>query len=131
MKISQSAGYALVSAGYIAQHNHEGEVRASVISKQYDIDMGYLFKILQQLVRANILRSRRGPRGGFTLARPAKDITILEIIEAVDGPMRSNLQMAEDTNNEPFSLKMEKVYLSAIEKARKLYSKATLAEMLK
>ncbi len=91
----------------------------------------YLFKILKQLVRANILHSKRGPGGGFTLARPAKDITILEIIEAVDGPMRSNLQMAEHTNNEPYSIKMEKVCLSATEKARKLYSKATLAEMLK
>ena len=126
-----STRYALVSAGYIAQHYQEGPVLASIISKQYDIPQMYLFKILQSLVRANILRSKRGPGGGFTLARPAKDITILDIIEATDGPMLNHLQMAENTNNEPFSLKMEKVCLSATEKARKMYSKATLAKMLK
>ena len=131
MKISKSTGYALVSAGYIAQQYKEDPISASIVSKQYDISLCYLLKILEQLVRANILRSKRGPRGGFTLARPAKDITILEIIEAVDGSMLSHLQITEHTNNEPFSIKMEKVCLSAIEKARKLYSKATLAEMLK
>jgi Rrf2 family protein len=130
MKISRSTGYALVAVGYVAQYYREGAVLASRISKQYNIPLEYLLKILQQLVRANVLRSKRGPRGGFFLARPAENITLLEIIEAVDGPMFSHLQLAEQTNNEPFSLKMEKVCKNVTERVRDIFGQAKLSEML-
>ena len=131
MKISRTTGYALISAGYVAQHYQEGMVLAPLISKQCNIQISYLLKILEQLVRANILHSKRGTRGGFTLARPAEDITILEIIEAVDGPMLDNIQLTGQINNESFVIKMEKVCKSATKKTRDLYSKAKLSEMLK
>ena len=130
MKISRSTGYALVAVGYVAQHYRDGAVLAARISKQYGIPLEYLLKILQQLVRANVLRSKRGPRGGFFLARPAEGITLLEIIEAVDGPVLSQLQLAEQTNNEPFSLKMEKVCKVATEKVRDIFSQAKLSEVM-
>lgn len=130
MKISRSTGYGLVGAGYIAQHYKDGAVLAARVSKEYDIPLEYLLKILQQLVRANILRSKRGPRGGFFLARPAEEITMLEIIEAVDGPMMGHMLLAEQTNNAPFSLKMEEVCRKATQEAKAVYQKATLAEML-
>ena len=130
MKISRSTGYALVAVGYVAQHYRDGAVLAARISKQYGIPLEYLLKILQQLVRANVLRSKRGPRGGFFLARPAEGISLLEIIEAVDGPVLSQLQLAEQTNNEPFSLKMEKVCRVATEKVRDIFSQAKLSEVL-
>ena len=79
----------------------------------------------------NILRSKKGRTGGFALTRPAKDITILEIIEAVDGPMLNNLQLTKQTNKKPFILKMEEVCQSATEKELEIYSKAKLSEMLK
>ena len=93
--------------------------------------MVYLFKVLEKLIKANILRSKRGPGGGFSLTRPAKDITILEIIEAVDGPMLHNQQLTKHPNNEPFILKMKEVCQSATEKEREIYSKAKLSEMLR
>jgi Rrf2 family protein len=91
----------------------------------------YLFKVLEKLRKANILRSKRGPGGGFTLARPAKDITILEIIEAVDGPMVSDLKLSDDTNNKPFILKIKKVCQSATGKEIEIYGKAKLSDMVK
>ncbi|MCD4831555.1 MAG: Rrf2 family transcriptional regulator [Anaerohalosphaeraceae bacterium] len=130
MKISRSTGYALVAVGYVAQHYKDGAVLASRISKQYNIPLEYLLKILQQLVRANVLRSKRGPRGGFFLAREANNITMLEIIEAVDGPMFSHLQLAEQTNNEPFSIKMETVCKSTTDKVRDIFGKAILSKLL-
>ncbi|PKL47303.1 MAG: hypothetical protein CVV39_05960 [Planctomycetes bacterium HGW-Planctomycetes-1] len=131
MKISRSTGYALVAVGYISQFYTEGAVLASRISKQYNIPLEYLLKILQQLVRANVLRSKRGPRGGFFLARPAETITLLEIIEAVDGPMFSHLQLAEQTNNEPFSIKMEQICRQATEKVREIFGAAKLGDAFK
>jgi len=130
MKISRSTGYALVAVGYIANNYQQGAVLAARVSKEYNIPLEYLLKILQQLVRANVLRSKRGPRGGFFLARPAENITMLEIIEAVDGPMFSHLQLAEQTGNEPFSLKMETICKSATDKVRDIFSQAKLSDML-
>jgi len=130
MKISRSTGYALVAVGYIAQHYKDGAVLAARISKEYDIPLEYLLKILQQLVRADVLRSKRGPRGGFFLSRPAEEITLLQIIEAVDGPLASHLHLAEQTNNAPFSIKMEDICRKATEQARAIYSGVKLSDVL-
>jgi len=130
MKISRSAGYGMVAVGYIAQRQKEGAVLASQISKEYNIPMEYLLKILQQLVRAEILRSKRGPRGGFSMARPPKEITMLEIIEAVTGPLKSHLEMAEQTGNAMFARRMEKVIQDATAKAQAVLKKAKLSDVI-
>ncbi len=130
MKISRSTGYALVSVGYIAQNYKDGAVLASRVSKEYGIPLEYLLKILQQMVRANVLRSKRGPRGGFFLARPAEEITLLEVIEAVDGPLESHLHLSEQTNNAPFSLKMEQVCRQSTARMREVFAAAKLSDML-
>lgn len=130
MKISRSTGYALVAVGYIAQNYKEGAVLAARISKEYSIPLEYLLKILQQLVRANVLRSKRGPRGGFFLARPSESITLLEVIEAVDGPLMSHLHLAEQTNNAPFSIKMEDVCRNATSKVRDIFAASKLSDVL-
>lgn len=130
MRISRSTSYALVAVGYVANNYREGAVLASRISKEYDIPLEYLLKILQQLVRANVLRSKRGPRGGFFLARSAESITLLEIIEAVDGPLMGHMHLAEQTNNAPFSMKMEEICRKATEEIKVIYEKARLSKML-
>ncbi len=130
MKINRSIEYALIGAGYIAQHYKDGPVVVARISKEYNISLEYLTRIFQHLLKANILRSKKGPRGGFYLARPAEEITMLEIIEAVNGPMMDHFSMAEQTNNAPFSLKMEDACRKAIQQAKAVYQKATLSTML-
>ncbi len=131
MRISRSTGYALLAVGYIAQNQQkEGIILSQSISKRYNIPLEYLLKILQQLVRANVLRSKRGPRGGFTLARPVKKITMLQIIEAVEGPMINYLNLAEQARGVKFAAKAEQVYEKAIAQARGIFEKTKLADML-
>jgi len=130
MKISRSTGYGLLAAGYIAKNEKDGIVLSQTISKEYNIPLEYLLKILQQLVRANLLRSKRGPRGGFVLAKPANKITMLEIIEAVDGPMMSQLNLEEHSKKCKFSTKAEKTYEQGLEAARSVYQKVSLANLL-
>jgi len=130
MKISRSTGYALLAVGYLAQHQEQRIVLSQNISKEYNIPLEYLLKILQQLVRANVLRSKRGPRGGFSLAKPVKKISLLQIIEAVDGPMVSNLNLAEYSRKEKFGIRAEQVYEKAIAQARSVFEKAKLSDLL-
>ena len=131
MRISRSTGYALLAVGYITQHQEQEVILSQSISKEYNIPLEYLLKILQQLVRANVLRSKRGPRGGFSLAKPAKKITMLQVIEAVDGPMVGQLNIAEQTRGEKFSVRAEQIYEKAIAQARSVLEKAKLSDLMK
>lgn len=131
MRISRSTGYALLAVGYIAKHQEKGIILSQSVSKEYDIPLEYLLKILQQLVRANVLRSKRGPRGGFSMAKPPNKVTMLQIIEAVDGPMISQLDLAEQAKGEKFSVKAEKTYEKAIAAARNVFEKAKVSDLLR
>ena len=130
MKISRSTGYGLLAVGYIAKHKDEKIILSQSISKAYGIPLEYLLKILQQLVRANVLRSKRGPRGGFSLAKNPKKITMLEIIEAVEGPMTNQLNLKEHAPRERFSGKTEAIYDRAIAQAKAVFSKAKIGDLL-
>lgn len=130
MQISTSAGYGMMAVGYIAQHDAEGPVLANAVSKKYDMPTDYLLKILQQLVRANVLRSKRGPRGGFSMARPAHEINMLEIVEAVSGPIAGHLEFAQQAKGAPFSLKMEDVCRQASAKCVGILQNTSLSQML-
>jgi Rrf2 family protein len=130
MRISRSTGYALLAVGYIARNKDKKIILSQDISKEYDIPLEYLLKILQQLVRANVLLSKRGPRGGFSLAKPPKRITMLQIIEAIDGPMVSQLNLSEQTRRSKFSIRADKIYEKAITQTRAVFNKAKLSSLI-
>ena len=130
MGISRSTGYALLAVSYIARHNSGNITLSQDISKQYDIPLEYLLKILQQLVRANILSSKRGPHGGFSLAKSPKRITMLDIIEAIEGPMVSRISLSEQSSRMKFSVRVDKVCDKAIAQARAVFKKTKLSSLL-
>jgi len=130
MKISRSTGYALLAVGYIAKHSDQKVILSQSISREYDIPLEYLLKILQQLVRANVLTSKRGPRGGFSLAKTSKQITMLDVIEAVEGPMISQLNLSEQAPKEKFSIKAEQTYEHAINQARNVFERSKLSALI-
>lgn len=130
MKISRSTGYGLLALAYMARHADEKIIMSQTISKEYDIPLEYLLKIMQQMVRANILRSKRGPRGGFSLGRSLSKISMLDIIEAVEGPMSNQLNLAEQAPKEKCCAKIEKVYDKAIAETKAIFAKAKLSSLL-
>jgi Rrf2 family protein len=130
MRISRSTGYALLAVGHIARHENERAVLSHDISNRYNIPLEYLLKILQQLVRANVLRSKRGPRGGFSLTKPAHKITVLQIIEAVDGPLNNQLSLAEQIHNSRFGVRTDKVFERAITQARAVFESTKLSSLI-
>jgi Rrf2 family protein len=82
---SRQCEYALQAVLYIAL-KPEGEMSSiKEMTKKLDIPYHFLGKIMQGLSRKGLLRSLKGPTGGFTLGMPAKDITLFHIVEAIDG----------------------------------------------
>jgi Rrf2 family protein len=130
MNISASTQYALVAVGYFASHPDDGIVLAQTIAKEYDIPLEYLLKILQNLVRAGILSSKRGPRGGFNLARDVSKITVLEILQAIDGPSPSQVQLLDNPMPAKFAARMAKVCEKAIAEQNKILGSATVADLV-
>jgi Rrf2 family protein len=130
MKISRSSGYALLAASYIGRNQKKGIILSQDIAKKYNIPLEYLLKILQLLVKANLLRSKRGPRGGFSMGQPPTKITMLQIIEAVDGPMVNQLHLAEHAKKEKSATKIEKTYDKAIDASKAVFKKVTLSEIM-
>ena len=130
MRVSRSTGYALLAVGYIAKNQGQGVVLSQDVSKEYDIPLEYLLKILQQLVRANVLRSKRGPRGGFSLAKATNKITMLEVIEAVDGPLTGELNLAEQAKGDKVAGRAEQMYNKAISQAKGVFQKTKLSTLL-
>lgn len=84
--LSQTHEYALRAAVFLA--SEEGKPRtAREIAAATSVPPGYLAKVLQQLVRGGVATSQRGLNGGFLLARPAKTVPVLDVVNAVD-PIR-------------------------------------------
>ncbi|RMI45159.1 RrF2 family transcriptional regulator [Streptomyces triticirhizae] len=85
MKLPVSTEWLLHCATSLAQLEPGATASAAQLAAYFDLPAPYLAKQLQALVRAGLLSATTGPRGGFQLARPAAEITLLEIVEAVDG----------------------------------------------
>lgn len=90
MIYSRSAEYALRALVHIATLPQHEYAMARTIATEADIPAHFLAKILQDLARDGILRSIKGPGGGFRLARSAKEISLESVVEAVDGAARLN-----------------------------------------
>ncbi|MEK7408007.1 MAG: Rrf2 family transcriptional regulator [Acidobacteriota bacterium] len=85
MIYSRSSEYAIRAFINLAQVQDGKFVMVKQIAQQENIPSHFLAKILQQMARKGLLRSSKGPTGGFTLRSPAADITLVQIVEALDG----------------------------------------------
>jgi len=86
MRISERVDNAVRAMGELAVGGGES-VKAETIAVHQDISLKYLLDILRDLKRAELVRSKRGPDGGFTLSRPAEEISLADVFRAVDGPL--------------------------------------------
>src|SRR5437764_3091637 len=89
MRISAKADYAVRAAVELAAASDEKPVKAERIATAQGIPLNFLENILGELRHAGIVRSHRGAEGGFRLARPATELTVADIIRAVEGPLAS------------------------------------------
>ena len=89
MRISAKADYAVRAAVELAAAADEKPIKAERIATAQGIPLNFLENILGELRHAGVVRSHRGAEGGFRLARPAVDITVADVIRAVEGPLAS------------------------------------------
>ena len=96
MQVSRRVDYALRAVIHLASEENAGRVCTSAeIAEREQIPKTFLEKIFQQLLRNRVLRSRRGPNGGYELGRPANQLSFRDVIEAVEGPIALNVCVGE------------------------------------
>lgn len=90
MQITRQADYAIRAVLYITQLGNSQRASTSQIAQEQRIPPSFLAKIISQLSIAGLLQTSRGARGGVTLARLPEEITLLDVVEAIDGPISLN-----------------------------------------
>lgn len=98
MQITRQADYAIRAVLHLARIGTGRRASTSQIAQDQNIPPSFLAKIVSQLSVAGLLQTSRGARGGVSLARAPQDITLLEVIEAIDGPILLNECVADEAN---------------------------------
>ena len=103
LRLSKKADYALLAMRHLAAHRERGAMPARELAELYDIPPELLAKVLQKLVRARLLLSHQGIRGGYGLSRPPAAISVADVIQAVDGPVTVTACSDTDHSCDQFS----------------------------
>jgi Rrf2 family protein len=104
MRLSTKTRYgvrALFDIAYQSKGNPEVAVQAKDIAKRESLPLRYLEQIFQDLRRAGLVDSKRGPRGGYLLKRPPAEISLQEVVAALQGPVEEMFKVDEEEDVEP------------------------------
>jgi len=86
-KLSKKADYGLIAVKHLAMHRNEHACSANEIADEYGISTTLMAKVLQKLARQNLVAAKHGSSGGYQLAKTPDQISALEVITAIDGPV--------------------------------------------
>jgi Rrf2 family protein len=131
VRISAKADYAVRAAVALAAADPDEPVKAEVISEAQEIPPRFLENILGELRHSGIVQSRRGAEGGYRLSRPADDITIAEVIRAVDGPLATvRGEPADELDYQGEAMPLQEVWLALRANIRQVLESVTLAAVV-
>jgi Rrf2 family protein len=129
MKLSRMSSYAVRALVHLAGQETGWPVASHTIAQAKGMPERFLLKVLVALVRARILLSVKGPNGGYRLVRSAKDISLLEIVEAVDGPIRGDAPREVDVDGGQLDRRLQAACDHAAEIVRAALGRVSVAEL--
>ena len=130
MRTTAKADYAVRAAVELAASDGS-PIPADRIADAQQIPVNFLENILLDLRRAGIVESRRGAQGGYLLAKPAKEITIADVVRAVDGPLASVRGLSPDQlDYEGSSVPLRDVWVALRSAVRSVLEHVTLADVV-
>ncbi len=130
VRVSAKADYAVRAALELAVAE-EGPVKGEKLSEAQDIPLQFLEHILLEMKHSGLVRARRGAKGGYWLAKPADDITVAEVIRAVEGPIAHVQSMPpEEIVYSGNSEHLRDVWIAVRASLRSVLEQVTLAELV-
>jgi Rrf2 family protein len=131
LQLTQGSDYAIRAMVYLASRP-AGELSSlGVVSRLQNIPESFLAKIFQHLVHAGLVVSKSGACGGFALARPGSQITVAEVMQAIDGPLALNrCVISPETCERSERCTMHTVWVRAQERTMDVLEKVTFADLV-
>jgi Rrf2 family protein len=130
VRISAKADYAVRAAVTLAADDSDAPVKAERLASEQDIPLNFLENILHQLKSSGIVTSHRGPEGGFRLARPAGEVTVADVIRAVEGPLASvRGSRPEQVSYSGAAAPLQEVWIALRANLRAVLEHVTLADV--
>jgi Rrf2 family protein len=130
MRISAKVDYAVRAAVQLAAAEGDSATKGESIAQPQDIPLKFLENILGDLRHAGLVRSQRGAEGGYWLNRPANEITIADVIRAVEGPLASiRGQRPEDISYDGAAKPLQGVWIAVPGSLRGVVEHVTLADV--
>src|SRR3954467_12595371 len=130
LKLTRASSYALPAVEYMAVLGQDRPVASHHIAEAKGIPERFLLKVLKPLVSARLLYSVKGPNGGYRLARPASKISLLEVVEAVDGPIRGDAPLNGDHGRDHLAPRLEVICDKAATMLRKQLGKVRISDLV-
>ncbi len=129
MKLSRTVSYALQATLQLARSGSQHPVPCRQLAADGKMPEQFLLQILRNLVTHGILESTRGANGGYVLGRPPDDVSLLEVIEAVEGPLKTTVPVGEGLPVGTRS-KLERTLREVTDVARRELDAVKLARLL-
>ena len=132
MQITRAGEYGVLGLLYLARQGPDQMALIDAISRDEEIPRSFLAKIFQSLVKAGLVRSYRGAGGGFALSRKPSEISVLEVIEAIEGKIalqRCQLEVPDCEHMEGCALCG--LFERAQDRVREVFAGTTIADLLK
>ena len=130
MKLSRTVSYAVRATLQLAQNDSSAPVPCSKLATEGDMPERFLLQILRVLVTHGILKSTRGVDGGYSLTKPAEQISLLEVIEAIDGPLGGENSSALGETPDAVQDKLQSALKQVTKTSRKQLEAVKLSQLL-
>ncbi len=115
LSITTKSPYALKALSELGRSGDAGPVPIGELARRRDVPVQFLEQLFATLRRAGVLKSQRGVKGGYTFARPPAEITVLEVVELLDGPLGRDA---------------EGIFADAAAAARSILARTTIADVV-
>jgi len=130
MRVSAKSDYALRALIELAAHPDAQPLSAEEIGKLQDIPHGFLQAILADLRRAGVVMSQRGQAGGWRLARPAQEVSVADVVRAVDGPLVSVYGLRpESVSYNDAAVVLQRVWIAARSSLREVFESVSIQDL--
>lgn len=130
MRVTAKADYAVRAAIELAAGSRDSPRKVDEVAKAQGIPLSFLENILTQLRSSGIVRSQRGPEGGYWLAKEPHEITLAQVIRAVEGPLVGvRGQRPEEVEYEGSAEALQKVWVALRANLRKVLEQVTIADV--
>ena len=135
MQVTRADEYAIIGLLYLARQPAKRMVMIDEVSEAEGVPKSFLAKIFQSLAKSGLVTSHRGAGGGFSLAKPAGDITLLQVLQCVEGVFALQKCVSDDPKCVVSTTRMSNCTLCAVfteaqNRVNEVFARTTLADLL-